>query len=211
MISLDSRLKRCMDIAASAVLLLAAAPFLMLIALMIRWTSEGPALFRQKRVGKDGRIFTILKFRTMVQGAPDLRNADNSTFNADNDPRVTKIGKLLRKTSCDELPQLANVLRGEMSLVGPRPELPEGPASYTQSQFARLKVRPGMTGLAVVQGRNDLPVNVRRDLDAQYAENWTVALDLQIILQTIVIVLQRRGVNREADNNARHPSKGGVR
>jgi lipopolysaccharide/colanic/teichoic acid biosynthesis glycosyltransferase len=209
--SLDSVLKRCIDIAVSAVLLLAGAPFLLLIALIIRWTSNGPALFRQMRVGKDGQIFTILKFRTMVQNAPDLRNTDNSTFNADNDPRVTKIGKFLRKTSCDELPQLVNVLCGEMSLVGPRPELPEGPASYTQSQFARLKVRPGITGLAAVHGRNDVPVNVRRDLDAQYAENWTVVLDLQIIMQTIVIILQRRGVNREADNNARHPSEGGVR
>jgi lipopolysaccharide/colanic/teichoic acid biosynthesis glycosyltransferase len=209
--SLDSVLKRCIDIAVSAVLLLAGAPFLLLIALMIRWTSEGPALFRQKRVGKDGRIFTILKFRTMVQNAPDLRNADNSTFNADNDPRVTKVGKFLRKTSCDELPQLVNVLRGEMSLVGPRPELPEGPGSYTQSQFARLKVRPGITGLAAVHGRNDVPVNVRRDLDAQYAEKWTFLLDLKIMVQTIAIILQRRGVNRAGTGNACNSSKGAIR
>jgi len=194
--SLNSVLKRCIDIAVSAVLLLAGAPFLLLIALTIRWTSEGPALFRQKRVGKDGRIFTILKFRTMVQNAPDLRNADNSTFNADNDPRVTKIGKFLRKTSCDELPQLVNVLCGEMSLVGPRPELPEGPASYTESQFARLKVLPGMTGLAAVRGRNLVPIGTRRDMDAWYAENWTFTMDVGIIWRTILVVLLAHDVNR---------------
>jgi lipopolysaccharide/colanic/teichoic acid biosynthesis glycosyltransferase len=199
-----------MDIAVSAVLLLATAPFLLLIAILIRLTSEGPALFRQKRIGKNGRVFTILKFRTMIQNAPDLRNPDGSTFNGDKDPRVTKIGRLLRKTSCDELPQLLNVLRGEMSLVGPRPELPEGPLSYTRSQFARLKVRPGITGLAAVEGRNNVPVSVRRDLDAQYAENWSFLLDLKVLARTIPIVLERRGVNRK-DSNARFSSHGGGR
>jgi lipopolysaccharide/colanic/teichoic acid biosynthesis glycosyltransferase len=194
---LDSVLKRCIDIAVSAVLLLAGGPVLLLIALMIRWTSDGPALFRQKRVGKDGRIFTILKFRTMVQNAPDIRNADNSTFNADNDPRVTKVGKFLRKTSCDELPQLVNVLCGEMSLVGPRPELPEGPASYTECQFARLKVRPGMTGLAAVRGRNYIPMDTRRDMDAWYANNWTLLMDIRIIWRTLFVVLLGHGVNSD--------------
>jgi lipopolysaccharide/colanic/teichoic acid biosynthesis glycosyltransferase len=208
---LNQVLKRCMDVVVSVVLLLATAPILLLIVLAIRWTSAGPALFLQKRVGKDGKIFTILKFRTMIQNAPDIRNADNSTFNAEHDPRVTKIGKLLRKTSCDELPQLVNVLLGEMSLVGPRPELPEGPASYTKSQFARLKVRPGMTGLAAIQGRNEVPVNVRRDLDAYYAENWTFWMDLKVIAQTIPMVLQRRGVNRKAKHGASHLSEGEIR
>jgi lipopolysaccharide/colanic/teichoic acid biosynthesis glycosyltransferase len=187
------------------------APLLLLIAIAIRLTSEGTAIFRQMRVGKDGRNFEMLKFRTMRQNAPDLRNADNSTFNAEDDPRVTKIGGFLRKTSCDELPQLVNVLRGEMSLVGPRPELPEGPASYTKSQFARLKVRPGMTGLAAIQGRNEVPVNVRRDLDAYYAENWTFWMDLKVIAQTIPMVLQRRGVNRKAKHGASHLSEGEIR
>jgi len=207
---LDQVLKRCMDIAVSVVLLMVAAPLLLLIVIVVRRTSEGPAIFRQKRVGKDGKIFTILKFRTMIQNAPDIRNTDNSTFNAEHDPRVTKIGKLLRKTSCDELPQLVNVLLGEMSLVGPRPELPEGPASYTKSQFARLKVRPGMTGLAAIQGRNEVPVNVRRDLDAYYAETWTFWMDLKMIVQTIPLVLQRQGVNRKAKQDAIHRSAGGA-
>lgn len=208
---LNQVLKRSLDIAVAVVLLLVTSPLLLVIFLLIRWTSPGPALFLQKRVGKDGRIFTIFKFRTMVQNAPDIRNPDNSTFNLDTDPRVTKIGRILRKTSCDELPQLVNILRGDMSLVGPRPELPEGPSSYTASQFARLKVRPGMTGMAAVQGRNEVPVNVRRDIDAYYAENWTFWLDLKMLAQTIPIVLQGRGVNRKAETAAGHPSKGGVR
>ena len=208
---LNQVLKRSLDIAVAVVLLLVTSPLLLVIFLLIRWTSPGPALFLQKRVGKDGRIFTIFKFRTMVQNAPDIRNPDNSTFNSDTDPRVTKIGRILRKTSCDELPQLVNILRGDMSLVGPRPELPEGPSSYTASQFARLKVRPGMTGMAAVQGRNEVPVNVRRDIDAYYAENWTFWLDLKMLAQTIPIVLQGRGVNRKAKTAAGHPSKGGVR
>ncbi len=195
-------LKRCMDVIVSAALLIITAPLLLLIAIAIRLTSEGPALFRQMRVGKDGACFSILKFRTMFQNAPDLRNPDNSTFNSEDDPRVTKIGKLLRKTSCDELPQLVNVLRGEMSLVGPRPELPEGPASYTESQFARLKVRPGITGLAAVHGRNEVPMSIRRDLDAQYAESWTLGLDLKILAKTVVMVAQRRGVNPEVKGDA---------
>lgn len=208
---LNQVLKRSLDIAVAVVLLLVTSPLLLVIFLLIRWTSPGPALFLQKRVGKDGRIFTIFKFRTMVQNAPDIRNPDNSTFNSDTDPRVTKIGRILRKTSCDELPQLVNILRGDMSLVGPRPELPEGPSSYTASQFARLKVRPGITGMAAVQGRNEVPVNVRRDIDAYYAENWTFWLDLKMLAQTIPIVLQGRGVNRKAKTAAGHPSKGGVR
>jgi lipopolysaccharide/colanic/teichoic acid biosynthesis glycosyltransferase len=195
---LDQVLKRCMDIAVSVVLLMVAAPLLLLIVIVVRRTSEGPAIFRQKRVGKDGKIFTILKFRTMIQNAPDLRNADNSTFNAEHDPRVTKIGKLLRKTSSDELPQLVNVLCGEMSLVGPRPELPEGPASYTESQAARLNVRPGITGLAAVQGRNCIPIDKRREIDAWYANNWTLLMDAGIIWRTFYIVLLGRGVNADA-------------
>jgi undecaprenyl phosphate N,N'-diacetylbacillosamine 1-phosphate transferase len=205
---LDRVLKRCLDIVVAVVLLLVTSPLLLIILLLIRWTSPGPALFLQKRVGKDGRIFTIFKFRTMVLKAPDLRNPDNSTFNSDSDPRVTKIGRILRKTSCDELPQLVNILRGDMSLVGPRPELPDGPSTYTASQFARLKVRPGMTGMAAVQGRNEMPVSVRRDIDARYAENWTFWLDLKMLLQTIPIVLLGRGVNRNAESVAGEPSKG---
>ena len=136
-----------------------------------------------------------------LRDAPDFRDAApviGSTFNSDSDPRVTPLGSFLRKSSLDELPQLLNVLRGEMSLVGPRPELPEGPADYTFSQFARLTVRPGITGLAAVHGRNDVPVKVRRDWDAFYAENWTLMLDLWIIFKTVSLVVDRRGINGKA-------------
>ncbi len=196
---LNQVMKRGLDMAVSVLLLLATLPLLLLVVILIRWTSDGPAIFRQKRVGKGGRIFTILKFRTMVQNAPDLRNADSSTYNAADDPRVTSIGKLLRKTSCDEIPQLVNVLRGDMSLVGPRPELPGGRASYTESQFARLRVRPGMTGLAAVSGRNDLCMNARRDMDAWYADNWTLSMDVEIIWRTFAVVLLGQGVNPAAN------------
>jgi lipopolysaccharide/colanic/teichoic acid biosynthesis glycosyltransferase len=194
----QSSIKRCLDVVLSAVLLLLTSPVLVLVAIMVKATSKGPVIFRQMRVGKDGNNFMMFKFRTMVYNAPDIRNADNSTFNSKNDARVTRVGKVLRETSCDELPQLVNVLRGEMSIVGPRPELPEGPASYTQAQCARLKVRPGITGLAAVHGRNGVPVTVRRDRDAHYAENWTLMLDLQILAKTVPLVLQRRGINRES-------------
>jgi lipopolysaccharide/colanic/teichoic acid biosynthesis glycosyltransferase len=207
---LNHALKRCLDVTVSIVLLAVTLPLLLIIAIMVRLTSPGPALFPQKRVGKGGRLFTIYKFRTMVQSAPDLRNTDNSTFNAESDPRVTRLGKMLRKTSWDELPQLLNVLLGDMSLVGPRPELPDGPSTYTPSQFVRLKVRPGITGLAAVQGRNEVPVSVRRDMDAYYAENWTFWLDLKIVLQTIPMILQSRGINQKAEHAVRHSSESGA-
>lgn len=204
-------LKRLFDVVVSSVLLLILAPLMLITILLIRITSEGPAVFLQQRVGREGRLFTIFKFRTMRLNAPDLRHEDNSTYNAEDDPRVTKVGKILRKTSADELPQLLNVLYGDMSLVGPRPELPEGPKEYTERQFARLRVRPGMTGLAAIEGRNNLPVCERRDLDAAYATNWSLGLDLQILLRTIPAVLARRGIHRAASPESMASSIGGRR
>jgi lipopolysaccharide/colanic/teichoic acid biosynthesis glycosyltransferase len=184
-----------MDIIVSALLLIITAPVLGVIALAIRLTSEGPALFRQMRVGKDGACFPILKFRTMVQNAPDLRNADNSTYNSNDDPRVTKIGKLLRKTSCDELPQLVNVLRGEMSLVGPRPDVPDALNHYRVNDHQRLSVKPGITGWAQIHGRNSLAWERRRDLDLEYVRMRTFRMDIRILLHTIPMVLLGRGVH----------------
>jgi undecaprenyl phosphate N,N'-diacetylbacillosamine 1-phosphate transferase len=195
----NTTIKRGLDIMLSLVILLIVSPVLLLIWISIRFTSEGPVVFRQARVGKDGLEFIILKFRTMIHNAPDLRNPDNSTFNSDNDPRVTKVGGLLRRTSLDELPQLINVIRGEMSLVGPRPELPDGPKTYLPHQFARLKVRPGMTGWVAVNGRNNTSINKKRDMDAWYAENWTLSLDARILWRTVIVVLCRQGVNGEWD------------
>ncbi len=188
-------IKRLLDVAIALTLLIALSPVLTAIWIAIRLDSEGPAIFRQKRAGKDGVDFVMLKFRTMFHNAPDLRNPDNSTFSSDADPRLTRLGGVLRRTSVDELPQLVNVLRGEMSLIGPRPELPEGPRTYLPHQFARLRVRPGMTGWAAVNGRNEVPMHMRRDMDAWYAENWTLRLDAQIFWRTLVVVLLRRGIH----------------
>ena len=191
-------IKRLLDVGIALTLLIALSPVLMAIWIAIRLDSEGPAIFRQTRVGKDGVDFIMLKFRTMSHNAPDLRNPDNSTYSSDADPRLTRLGGMLRRTSLDELPQLVNVLRGEMSLIGPRPELPEGPKTYLPHQFARLHVRPGMTGWAAVNGRNDIPMHMRRDMDAWYAENWTLRLDAKIFWRTVVVVLLRRGIHAGA-------------
>jgi undecaprenyl phosphate N,N'-diacetylbacillosamine 1-phosphate transferase len=188
-------IKRLLDVAIALTLLIALSPVLLAIWMAIRLDSEGPAIFRQKRVGKDGVDFIMLKFRTMLQNAPDLRNPDNSTFSSDADPRVTRLGGMLRRTSLDELPQLINVVRGEMSLIGPRPELPEGQKTYLPHQFSRLTVRPGITGWAAINGRNDLPMPIKRNLDAWYAENWTLGLDAKILWRTISVVLSRRNIN----------------
>ena len=189
-------IKRLLDIAIAIVVLIVFSPVLLAIWIAIRLDSEGPAIFRQKRVGKGGVDFVMLKFRTMFHNAPDLRNPDNSTFNSDTDPRLTRLGRLLRRTSLDELPQLFNVLRGEMSVVGPRPELPEGTATYLPHQAARLAVRPGITGWAAVNGRNDVPMASRRTMDAWYAENWSLGLDAKILWRTISVVFSGRNVNR---------------
>jgi lipopolysaccharide/colanic/teichoic acid biosynthesis glycosyltransferase len=183
-----------MDVIVSAALLIITAPLLFLIAMAIRLTSKGPAIFRQMRVGQDRRNFEMLKFRTMFLNVPDLRNADNSTFNSDDDPRVTKIGKLLRKTSCDELPQLVNILRGEMSLVGPRPDVPDALSHYRVNDFERLSVKPGITGWAQIHGRNSLAWERRRDLDLEYVRRHTFWMDIRIVLHTIPMVLLGRGV-----------------
>ncbi len=193
-------MKRSMDIAVSLVLLIVLYPLLILIWIGVRLDSDGPGIFRQKRIGKGGVEFVILKFRTMIQNAPDWRNPDNSTFTSDHDQRVTKLGGLLRRTSLDELPQLINVLRGEMSLVGPRPELPGGPATYLPHQFARLRVRPGITGWAAVNGRNDLPMHARRDMDAWYAGHWSLWLDAKVLWRTLVVVVLREGVNGNSES-----------
>jgi len=187
-------IKTTLDYLVASLGVMLCSPFLLLIALAIKLDSRGPALFRQIRVGKNGRPFTCYKFRTMYVDAPDIRNPDGSTFNAGDDPRVTRVGRFLRKTSLDELPQLFNVLKGEMSLIGPRPDLPDQLALYNQRHRKRLLVHPGMTSWAAVNGRNALPLELRRELDVQYVENYSLSLDLKILLRTIPLVLLGRGV-----------------
>lgn len=186
--------KRMLDTTASALGLIVALPLLLLIAALVRVTSRGPILYRPLRLGIGGRRFRQLKFRTMFVDAPDLRNPDGSTFNSDDDPRVTPVGRFLRRTSLDELPQLLNVLRGEMSLVGPRPDPPDVVALYREKDHARLSVKPGLTGWAAIHGRNALSWEKRRDLDLEYVADPRFTRDLKILLRTVPLVLRRIGI-----------------
>jgi lipopolysaccharide/colanic/teichoic acid biosynthesis glycosyltransferase len=191
--------KRFFDLTVASAALVVFAPMLVLIAVVIKVSSRGPVLFTQERIGWRGRIFRILKFRSMVRNAAYIRNPDGSAYSSDTDLRVTRLGRILRRTSLDEIPQLWNVVRGEMSLIGPRPELPEGTQSYRPGDFRRLNVRPGMTGWAVVHGRNGVPIHMRRDLDTWYADHAGFLLDLKILLKTIATVMVRQGINRSSD------------
>lgn len=193
-------LKRITDVAA----VLLSAPFTLLlaglIALLIKLDAPGPALFRQQRVGKGGRLFTCYKFRTMVPDAEarkaDLavhNEADGPLFKMRDDPRVTRIGRLLRRSSLDELPQLLNVLRGEMSIIGPRPALPEEVDGYELWHRRRLEVQPGCAGLTQALGRSDMSFDEQVRLDIYYAENWSLGMDLRILLMVIPAVIGGRG------------------
>ena len=180
--------------------LIACSPILALIALAIVLDDGGPALFTQTRVGQDGQPFTVLKFRTMVPDAElrkeallALNESDGVLFKMRKDPRITTIGSFLRRTSLDELPQLLNVMLGEMSLVGPRPALPVEAALYSDELCRRLDVKPGMTGLWQINGRSDLSYEDAVRLDLRYVENWTLTLDLQILWKTCAAVANGRG------------------
>jgi exopolysaccharide biosynthesis polyprenyl glycosylphosphotransferase len=184
--------KRVFDIAAAAVGLLAVAPLMLAIAISIKLNSSGPVMFRQRRVGMHGRLFTMLKFRTMVDGAEALRDQfapknemDGPVFKLRHDPRVTQVGRWLRRLSLDELPQLWNVLAGHMSMVGPRPPLPHEVEQYESWQRRRLSVRPGLTCLWQVSGRNDLSFERWVKLDLDYIDNWSWWLDLKILWRTL--------------------------
>jgi lipopolysaccharide/colanic/teichoic acid biosynthesis glycosyltransferase len=183
--------KRSFDIVVSAVLLVLSMPLFLLIAVLIRAHDHGPVTFRQRRVGLSGATFDVLKFRTMeVNAEAKLANLQTANerngplFKMDRDPRVTKIGRFLRETSLDELPQLVNVLRGEMSLVGPRPALPSEVANFDVDLRQRESVLPGITGLWQVEARDNPSFMAYRRLDLFYVENWSITLDLIIILRT---------------------------
>ncbi|MGV9310689.1 sugar transferase [Streptomyces sp. NPDC003691] len=192
--------KAVVDRMGAAVLLLLFAPLMVLVGLLVLLDSRGGAFYRQRRVGKDGREFTILKFRTMVAGADRARAAlaDRNEgagllFKLRRDPRVTRVGAVLRRYSIDELPQLFNVLTGSMSLVGPRPPLPEESAAYGPDIRRRLLVKPGLTGLWQISGRSDLPWDEAVRLDLRYVEDWSLALDTVILWKTLRAVLHGQG------------------
>jgi len=193
--------KRGLDVALSVVIGLAVLVPFVVAAVLIRLTSRGPVLFRQIRCGLNGRPFTLFKLRTMVEGAEErlsevthLNVLEGPVFKAAKDPRVTPVGRFIRRWSFDELPQLWNVLKGEMSLVGPRPPLPEEVARYERWQRRRLSMKPGVTGLWQVSGRNEITdFDEWMQLDLAYIDNWNLALDLKILLRTIPTVLSGRG------------------
>ena len=178
------------------------APFLLLVAALIKLTSKGPVFFRQARVGLHGRPFNMFKFRTMVVNAEALKDqlqAKNEragpVFKIKSDPRVTPAGRFLRKHSIDELPQLINVLRGDMSIVGPRPPVPKEVAQYEAWQQRRLSVRPGLTCIWQVSGRDQISFQEWMYLDMRYIDHWSLAEDLSLILQTVPVVLSGRGAS----------------
>ena len=191
--------KRAFDIVVSSLALLVLSPILALVALMVR-TDGGPAMFHQSRVGLDGRTFTMFKFRSMVVDAearlPELLTGSDGNgmlFKMRQDPRVTRIGAVLRRLSLDELPQLINVLRGDMSLVGPRPPLRSEVDMYELWAHRRMLVKPGITGLWQVSGRSDLSWDDSIRLDLYYVENWSLASDMVIMWRTCRAVLERHG------------------
>lgn len=187
-------IKRVIDILLSLIALIIALPILLVIALAIKLSSKGSIFFIQKRLGEHGKIFDIYKFRTMVQ---DAEKVGTGIFTSHDDPRITKVGHLLRKTSLDEVPQILNVLKGDMSLVGPRPPVPYHPhkyEDYSDEQRMRFTVKPGITGYAQVIGRNTLTWDERIDLDIEYVENMSMMLDLKILFKTVFVFANKNEI-----------------
>jgi len=193
-------IKRLLDLAASACLIVLLIPLWIAVPIVIYLDSPGPALFAQERVGKNGRRFRMWKYRSMIPDADRLKASlshlnemDGPVFKIKDDPRITKVGRFIRKTSIDELPQLFNVLLGSMSLVGPRPPVPGEVAQYGLWQKKRLSVKPGITCLWQISGRNEIKFDEWMRLDRQYIDNWSLSLDLQILIKTVGVVLLRKG------------------
>jgi len=192
--------KRLLDILGALLAMLVLAPVMVIVSILIKLESRGPVMYRSTRIGKDGRPFQFLKFRSMMDGADrhrhqlsHLNEMDGPTFKISRDPRVTRVGRLLRVSSIDEIPQFLNVLRGEMSLVGPRPPIPEEVAQYEPWQCRRLDVRPGITCLWQISGRSTLSFKEWMRLDLEYIKHQSFWLDVRILLRTIPAVLSREG------------------
>lgn len=171
---------------------------------IIKLTDKGPVFYNAKRIGKDGKLFTMFKFRTMYVNAPDIRLSDGSTYNGKDDPRVTKIGKIMRSTSVDELPQILNILNGTMSLIGPRPDPPDWLNKYPEDIRIFLTTRPGLTGYNQAYFRNSADSDQKMKNDAYYAEHITFLFDIKIFFKTILSVLEHKNIYREIneDDNA---------
>lgn len=183
--------RRIVDVVVSGAALVVVSPILLIAMIAIRLESSGSPIYRQRRIGRDGAAFEVVKLRTMVQGAEHI--GAGMAVNED-DPRITRIGSFLRHTAIDELPQLVNVLRGDMSLIGPRPTLPSQVEAYDERQRGRLAIKPGLTGWAQVNGRASLPWSQRIELDLWYIEHRSLALDLRILARTVRVLLGGEGV-----------------
>jgi lipopolysaccharide/colanic/teichoic acid biosynthesis glycosyltransferase len=197
-------LKRLLDISASLLALLVLSPLLVLLALWIRVDSPGPVFFRQKRIGRDREPLYVIKFRTMTHREPDtIDQHAEQVLSTGDDQRITRSGRFLRMTSLDELPQLLNILKGEMSLVGPRPVIPEQLEVVPHWFEDRFRVRPGITGLAQVRGRRSLSWEQQLQFDTEYARKCNFIKDLSILLQTVLVVLTARGIYGDPSKNWR--------
>lgn len=193
--------KRAADLIGALLLLAILSPALLMIAFLIKTDTPGPILFRQRRIGRDGKAFSMIKFRTMIDGADDhkhklrhLNQAADGLFKINGDPRITRVGNWLRATSLDELPQLLHVVTGKMSLVGPRPLVPEEDEQITGADRARLQMRPGMTGVWQVGGASRIPIAEMVELDRGYIESWSLWADAKLLLETAAHVFLRRGL-----------------
>lgn len=177
-------------------------PFFLITFIMfgpiIKATDRGPVFYNAKRIGKDGKLFKMYKFRSMYVNAPDIRNADGSTYNGEDDPRVTRIGRFMRATSIDEIPQVLNIINGTMSLIGPRPDPPDDMLRYTEKQKGKLIVRPGLTGYNQAYYRNSVEQNEKFEHDLYYAEHISFWLDVKIFCKTIQTVLTHKNVYNDA-------------
>lgn len=198
--SLELGIKRIFDILFSLLLFILLCPIFVFIMIWIRLDSEGEVIFKQKRVGFKGKEFTIYKFRTMIKNADKIfdrkinrEELSNFVFQKKDDPRITRSGKFLRKTSIDELPQLINIIRGDMSIIGPRPEIPDIANLYTKEESIRLLMKPGISGLAQVNGRGDLQLNETIGYDILYIKNFSLIFDLKIFLKTLKVIIMSKG------------------
>ena len=187
-------LKRVLDLSLAIIALPFWLILLIVIGPIIYFQDKGSIFYNATRLGKDGKIFKMYKLRSMKMNAPDLRNEDGSTFNAEDDPRLTKIGKFIRKTSLDETPQLLNIIKGDMSIIGPRPDLPEHIELYEGNEIRKLEVRPGVTGFNQAYYRNTVPWKERIQHDIYYIDHLSFLLDIKIFFRTVVSVLKREDV-----------------
>lgn len=186
--------KRFFDIVLAIAVLPLWIIMIIVIAPIIYLQDKGPIFYNASRLGKDGHLYKMYKLRSMKVNAPDLRNSDGSTFNSENDPRLTKIGKFIRKTSLDETPQLLNIIKGEMSIIGPRPDLPEHYALYEGDETRKLSVKPGLTGYNQAYFRNTISWKERIQNDIYYIDNISLWLDINIFFKTVVSVIKRKDV-----------------